>query len=655
MLKVIQSSISLLILLSSLSSHAAPTLKDYGTLPTTSMVEISPDGSLVAFRTVKENQDYLAVISLKEKKKIMLLDLSKIQPLYIYFLNNEQLYLAASEYGRVDGFRGKFETSTGFVVNIKTQKFRQLLIPGEDRVYPGQGGLGRIVGFSEDGEYAFMPAYLGSTELLLGSSQKPNYGLIKVKLSNKGRHKTVSHGSLYSKDFFIDNNGNMRAEERYNDKTNEHSIMVFENGKKEPKELFKEVVSIINKKFIAITQDYKSLVFTETNDETGYEDYYLMDLSTGKISPTPYGRDNADISSIFTDKNRIAKGVAYSGFSPVYHFFDATLDARIKNIVATFPDQSVYIVSTSPNWKNIVVMVEGSQFAGDYFLFTDNSKEPQLLTSSRPNIKVDDIHPIGRVTYTARDGLKIPTLITIPRDKITSIKNLPAIIYPHGGPESYDSIEFEYRAQALAANGYLVIQPQFRGSSGFGRAHTVAGYGEWGKKMQDDLTDAVKFFAAKSFINPEKVCIVGSSYGGYAALAGGAFTPDIYKCVVSINGIGHIGDMLYWDKQQNGKDSWIVTYMEKQFGKGDIDKAKLAKISPEEFASSFKAPVLLIHSEDDKRVPFSQSKSMYSALKSKNKSVELIELEGDNHYLVESKTRLQALEATVNFVNKHLK
>lgn len=655
MLKAILSCFCFFMLLSGFNAHAVPTLKDYGALPTTSMVEISPDGSLVAFRTVKENQDYLAVISLKEKKKVMLLDLSKIQPLYIYFLNNEQLYLAASEYGRVDGFRGKFETSTGFVVNIKTQKFRQLLIPGEDRVYPGQGGLGRIVGFTGDGQYAFMPAYLGSTELLLGSSQKPNYGLIKVKLSSKGRHKTVSHGSLYSKDFFIDNNGNMLAEERYNDKTNEHSIMVFENGKKEPKELFNEVASIINKTFIAITQDYKSLVFTETNDETGYEDYYLMNLSTGKISATPYGRDNSDIASIFTDKNRIAKGVSYSGFSPTYHFFDADLDARIKTIVATFPDQSVYIVSTSPNWKNIVVMVEGSQFAGDYFLFVDGSNEPQFLTSSRPNIKIEDINPIGKLTYTARDGLKIPTLITIPKDKITSIKNLPAVIYPHGGPESYDSIEFEYRAQALAANGYLVIQPQFRGSSGFGRAHAVAGYGEWGQKMQDDLTDAVKFFADKGFINPEKVCIVGASYGGYAALAGGAFTPDIYKCVVSINGIGHIGDMLYWDKQQNGKDSWIVTYMEKQFGKGDIDKAKLAKISPEEFASSFKAPVLLIHSEDDKRVPFSQSKSMYSALKSKNKSVELIELEGDNHYLLESKTRLQALEATVKFVNQHLK
>jgi dipeptidyl aminopeptidase/acylaminoacyl peptidase len=643
-----------LLLTFSFNIYAAPSLKDYGTLPTTSMLEISPDGSLVAFRTVKDNQDYLAVISIKEKKKVMLLDLSKIQPKYMYFLNNEQLYMVVSEYKRVDGFEGKFETSTGFVVDIKTQKFRQLLIPGEDRIYPGQSGLGGIVGFSEDGQFAYMPAYLGSTEMLLGSVQKPNYGLVKVKLTSKGRHKTAIQGSLYSKDFFVDNKGQPLAEERYDDKTNEHSIMTFKNGDKKPIELFKEAVSIKTKSFIALTEDYNSLVFLETNEETGRDDYYLMSLSTGKISKAEYGRENADIESVFVDKNRIARGIVYSGLSPSYHFFDPAIDARIKSILSTFSNQSVYITSTSPNWKNIVVFVEGSMFAGDYYLFANGSNEPQYLSSNRPHIHAEDINPIGTISYLSRDKLKIPTLITIPKDKINSIKNLPAVIYPHGGPESHDSIEFEYTAQALASQGYLVIQPQFRGSSGFGRAHTTAGHGEWGKKMQDDLTDAVNFFASKGYINPEKVCIMGASYGGYAALAGGAFTPELYKCVVSINGIGNIGDLLTWDKQQNGKDSWVVTYMEKQFGKGEIDKKLLAKISPEEFASSFKAPVLLIHSEDDKRVPFSQSKSMYSALKSKNKSVELIELEGDNHHLIESKTRLQALEATVNFINKHL-
>lgn len=632
---------------------AVPSLKDYGTLPTVSMVAISPDGNSVAFRKVVDGKDLLVAISLKEKKQLMMLDIGKIQPIDIFFLNNDQVYLFVSEYKRVYGFRGKFDTSTGFVLDIKTQKFRQLLTPGEEKVYPGQSGLGNISSISKDGEFAFMRAYIGNTDLVLGDTVKPTYGLLKVKLKEKARHKVVTGGTLYSKDFFIDNQGNLLAEERYDDKTNEHSIVVFDNGKE--KELFKETVTIRTKSFVGLTADYSSLVFIETNVETEREDYYLMDLASAKVINTNFGKDNADIEAVITDDNRIIRGVRYSGFTPSYKFFDEALDNKIKNIIEKFPDQSVYIASTSPDWRHIVVQVEGSQFAEDYFLFSDGSNEATFLTSGRPNIKPEDINPIGKLAFTARDGLKIPTLITIPKDKVTAIKSLPAVIYPHGGPQSHDTIDFDYFAQALASQGYLVIQPQFRGSDGFGQSHIKAGHGEWGKKMQDDLTDAVNFFSSKGYIDSKRVCIVGGSYGGYAALAGGAFTPEIYRCVVSINGVSNLNDMLYWSKSKAGKDSWIVDYWKTQFADGNADKKTLNAISPEQFADRFIAPTLLIHAEDDKRVPFTQSADMYSSLKSNKKSVELIKLKGDNHHLLESETRLQALEATVNFVNKHLK
>ncbi len=129
-------------LLCTVTANAAPTLKDYGTLPSISMVAISPDGNSVAFRKVVDGKDLLVAISLKEKKQLMMLDIEKIQPIDIFFLNNDQVYLFVSEYKRVSGFRGKFDTSTGFVLDIKTQKFRQLLTPGEEKVYPGQTGLG---------------------------------------------------------------------------------------------------------------------------------------------------------------------------------------------------------------------------------------------------------------------------------------------------------------------------------------------------------------------------------------------------------------------------------------------------------------------------------------------------------------------------------
>lgn len=651
--KSLQLNIFIVFLLFSVVTFAAPTLKDYGTLPAVSMVAISPDGNFLAFRKVVDDKDLLVVTSLSEKKQMLMLDIAKIQPQGIRFINNQYLYFMVSETQRISGFRGKIDASTGFILDVNTQKIRQLLILGEDKIYPGQAGLGRILGISNDGEYAFMPAYIGNTDLVLGAPVKPNYGLMKVKIKSKGRHKIIAKGTLYSEDFFIDANGNILAEERYNHETNEHSIWIFENKKE--KELFNEITPIQTKSFVGLTADYSSLVFLESSEDTGRDDYYLMDLKTGKISNTNFGKNDADIEQVIFDNNRIVQGVVYSGFTPSYKFFDPQLDARIKSLMDRFPEQSVYLADMSPDWKHIVVKVEGSQYAEDYFLFSDGSNEAKFLTTSRPNINPEDIHPIGKLTFTARDGLKIPTLITIPKDKVTAIKNLPAVILPHGGPELHDKIQFDYEAQALAENGYLVIQPQFRGSDGFGRAHVLAGRGEWSKKMQDDLTDAVTYFASKGYIDPKKVCIVGGSYGGYAALAGGAFTPDVYRCVVSINGVSNLNKMLGYDKYNSGSNSSSVEYWKEQFGKGDVDYQSLNRISPVKHADKFSSPVLLIHGEDDKIVPYDQSDDMYDALKRNKKSVEIVKLKGDNHNLRESETRLQALEATVKFVNQHLK
>jgi dipeptidyl aminopeptidase/acylaminoacyl peptidase len=655
-LKTIQLNIFLAFLLFAVATSATPSLKDYGTLPEISMVTVSPDGSLIAFRKVVDEKDILVVTSLAEKKVVMMLDLTKIEPRDMFFINNEQVYLLVSKYQRVAGFRGKFDTSTGYVVDIKTQKIRQLLIPGEDNIYPGQAGLGGIIGISPDGEYAYMPGYIGNTGLVLGSTVKPGYGLMKVKLKSKERHKTLTSGTIYSDDFFVDNNGNLLAEERFNDKSAEHTVWVFIDGKE--KELFKENVSIRSKAFVGLTPDYTALVFLENNSDTDRDDYYLMDLKTAKISSTDFGKENADIEYTIKDRNRIIRGVVYSGFSPSYKFFDSKLDQRMQSILSQFPEQSVYLESTSPDWKHILVKVEGSQYPGDYFLFTEGSDEIKFLTSSRPNISPEDINPIGKLTCTARDGLKIPTLITIPKDKLSSIKDLPAVIFPHGGPAHYDRIEFDFFTQALASQGYLVIQPQFRGSTGFGSAFTAAGNKEWGKKAQDDISDAVLFFAKKGYINPDKVCIAGMSYGGYAALAGGAFTPELYKCVVSINGIGDLYDMYTFDRNEHQNNQELLAILQKRFAAnaaGEVDKKQMHAVSPEKFAHQFTAPVLLIHSENDKIVPYKQSDSMESALKRAKKTVQLIKLEGDNHHLLESKTRLQALEETVKFVNQQLK
>jgi dipeptidyl aminopeptidase/acylaminoacyl peptidase len=228
------------------------------------------------------------------------------------------------------------------------------------------------------------------------------------------------------------------------------------------------------------------------------------------------------------------------------------------------------------------------------------------------------------------------------------------VILPHGGPESYDRIGFDWLAQAIANQGFLVIQPQFRGSIGFGLEHRLAGYGQWGKKMQDDLSDSLLSLIKKKIVNPEKVCIVGASYGGYAALAGGAFTPDLYQCVVSINGVSDINKMLGSTEYYYGNDHWVLSYWKELVARGDADKNSLAAISPENYAVNFTAPTLLIHSENDQVVLIKQSENMESELKREKKSVKFVELEDDNHHLSTNTGRLRALEEIISFLNKHI-
>jgi dipeptidyl aminopeptidase/acylaminoacyl peptidase len=421
-------------------------------------------------------------------------------------------------------------------------------------------------------------------------------------------------------------------------------------------EVFSEKTNIRKKNFVGLTPDYTSLAFVENDEKTGRGSYSLMKLADGAITNSVLGREDADIEGVLEDLHRVVHGVRFSGFTPSYKFFDAALDQRVRDLVAQFPEHSVYLNDWSPDWKNIVINVQGSNYADDYFLATAN-QPPVFLTTGRPQIQSADINPIGKLSFTTRDGLKIPTLLTIPRHKATDIKKLPTVIYPHGGPAYHDVIGFDYLAQALASQGYLVIQPQFRGSSGFGAKFSNAGLGEWGKKMQDDITDAVKFLTAKGYIDPEKVCIVGASYGGYAALAGGAFTPDLYKCVVSINGIGDLNAMLAYDRNTNSARSETTAYWELQLANsnGEIVKKDLENTSPEKFAQQFKANVLLISSENDKIVSPEQSENMYKALTKNNKPVQKIHLEGDDHHLTKGTTRTKAVEEVVKFVNSQLK
>jgi dipeptidyl aminopeptidase/acylaminoacyl peptidase len=340
---------------------------------------------------------------------------------------------------------------------------------------------------------------------------------------------------------------------------------------------------------------------------------------------------------------------------PSYEIFDTSLETDIKGIQAKLPEASVAIDSWSDDRSRVLLFVSGGGLSERYVLFDRKARTTELIAVARPEIKAEHVGQVITIEYKAADGLKIPALITWPTGIAEADrKNLPLIVLPHGGPESYDAVGFDWLAQYFANEGYMVFQPNFRGSGGFGESFAAAGYGEWGRKMQSDITDGVRALNRMGWADSNRACILGGSYGGYAALAGGAMTPELYKCVVAIAGVTNLREMLGTELRDHGPRSRAYRYWVDVIGDPAKDADRIESVSPVNLADRFQAPVLLIHGTDDLVVPPKQSDQMESALKKAGKDVTYMKLKGDDHYLSKSENRRDALQAMSNFVAKHI-
>jgi dipeptidyl aminopeptidase/acylaminoacyl peptidase len=340
---------------------------------------------------------------------------------------------------------------------------------------------------------------------------------------------------------------------------------------------------------------------------------------------------------------------------PSYQMFDPGLEADIKGVQNALSASSVYLDSWSSDWSKLLFFVDGGARAERYILLDRATKKLTAVANARPEITQADVGEVITIEYKSRDGLTIPGLVTWPTGVAAADRNnLPLIVMPHGGPKAFDSVGFDWLAQYLANEGYAVLQPNFRGSTGFGASFAQAGYGEWGRKMQDDITDGANALVKMGWADPQRICIVGWSYGGYAALAGGALTPDLYKCVASIAGVSNLRDMILDARKRYGPNSRSVTYWELLIGDLDKEGDAIDAVSPSRLADRFKAPVLLIHGESDTTVPVRQSDVMNDALRSAKKNVRYVRIPGDDHGLVDNASRRQALTELGAFLKANI-
>jgi dipeptidyl aminopeptidase/acylaminoacyl peptidase len=331
--------------------------------------------------------------------------------------------------------------------------------------------------------------------------------------------------------------------------------------------------------------------------------------------------------------------------------FDPAAQAKIEKVKRALAGESVTVVSSTDSFDRMIVQTEGPGDSGTYFLVDLKLGTVKAIGWVYPTILQDNVAPVRTITYKAADGLQINGVLTLPLGR--TAQNAPLIVMPHGSDVDLTVAGFGWWAQAYASRGYAVFQPNYRGSGGLGATVRQAGVGQWGRKMQSDISDGVAELARQGIIDPKRACIVGKDYGGYAALAGVTVQQGVYRCSVSVGGVADLNDLLASVVKRYGNTSDAVARIRREFGAKENYDTSLDAYSPRRLADKSNAPILLIYGKDDSIIDGDQSRNMADALRQAGKPVEVLQLPDDDHWLAKAATRTAMLEASVAFVEKY--
>lgn len=385
-------------------------------------------------------------------------------------------------------------------------------------------------------------------------------------------------------------------------------------------------------------------VLYSQRDDSGVSRLFELPLAGG--AAVPLLDDQATRGGLFDEHRRLLIGYIRDGDQPEDHFFDAEHQKRMERVRRAFPGKTVRLIDANAAFDRLIVRTDGPNDPQSWWVVDIATRAASPLGISYA-IRDNDVGPMRMYRYKAADGLGIGGVLTLPPGR--DPKMLPVVILPHGGPQARDYPVFDWWAQAYASRGYAVFQPNFRGSEGLGDAFRVAGYGEWGRKMQTDISDGLAALAKDGIVDPKRACIVGASYGGYAALAGVTLQQGLYRCAVSVAGVADVHRLSTDAVRVSGRDATLARALKAEIGSG----RDLKLVSPVRFADRADAPILLIHGVDDTVVLFEQSQLMASALSRAGKPYELVRLAGEDHWLSLGETRLNMLSAAVSFVEKY--
>ena len=618
-------------------ARAAP-LEVYGRLPTIESIALSPDGASLASIVTDGELRSLAVQNLADGKLIAGLAAGDNKVRDIRWAGPNHVILTLSSTTQpfdVTAPRGEYAMAID--LNIRTHKAVQLL----KNAAPGTSMMNIVVGRPDIRMIEGRPiAFVQGIHFVGRMGQQ---GLFRIDLE-KGRTVLAEPGYANTREYVIAADGSAVAQAETSRSTGDWTLHLKDASGWRAASRLRAPPDAPS--LLGLGRDSATVLMLQ--QEGDREQLREVSVKDGSIGEPLVGGDEA--RPIWRPDGLALAGVrTLVGDEERLRYFDPADQARWNAIVRAFPGDLVGFESASDDYNKVLVAVDSPTLGPAYAIVDLTTRKAAYVGERYRGLKLGDVSPVRSLAFKARDGLDLHGYLYVPYGR--TAKDLPLVVLAHGGPSARDMPGFDWWAQALASRGYAVLQVNFRGSAGYGWPFLSAGFGEWGRKMQTDLSDGVRYLASEGIIDPKRVCIVGASYGGYAALAGPTLDRGIYRCAASIGGPSDLRRLVSWSRDRNGRvaERWWTRFM----GAENAGDPILRLISPAEHADQADAPILLVHGRDDTVVPLSQSQTMADALRKADKPFEMVVLKGEDHWLTRGDTRLEMLKAVVAFLEKN--
>jgi dipeptidyl aminopeptidase/acylaminoacyl peptidase len=620
------------------ANPAAPSAEVFGAVPAESLVALSPDGRWIAWRDETEPKPRIVIFDLNARRTQRVEPLAERAELYsLQWSDHETLLASVSE--AVDGPKATSrERWYSFTLALNAT------------------GEGAVVLPSSRGYVAGLAAGIGA-RLIRARTTKPHTAIMSSGAellevdTTTGKAEKLRFGNAHTVGWAVDQNGKPVAREDWDWKSGSYRVYALEDDSM--REILRRDDSSAPT-VAGLLPDDSALVLLDSDGHRHQAAWALpLDGSPRKLLAED---PDADITNAYADAHTGAiVGFYESGTKTSVEWLDPVAQRRQQALERSFPNARVSVYGWTVDGTKTLALVQSPSSPPIYYLVDFKTHKADIAAEEYPALAGATLGELKEITYKARDGTEIPAYLTLPPDAGSGVH--PLVVLPHGDANGRDYPYFNWVVQFLASRGYAVLQPEFRGSAGFGEAFEKAGFRQWGSLMQDDVTDGVLAMIEQKIADPKRVCIVGFSYGGYVALAGAAFTPDLYACAISVNGISDLRALFNESVPQSRPGLRVTSAMMSSWVEriGPPNDRNLDKRSPIHSVASIKAPILIIYASSDGVIPNTQSQKMEQALRSAGKQVMSLELSGESHVISRSETRAQMLKAFDDFLHKNLR